>query len=290
MNKYLTGYKNTNYMIFDYLDYRSLFNLLATNKSYSFNEDYFRHRISLFYGKLAAEYKPKDITFCQQYKDIIGYLYSASYYCKRADFVLVLEYIYSIKPFIGNFNILAEYNSLDNIKFLIKHFKIDIQQCLKINQTILDCAMYGSQLETCQYLVSNYNMANHFVNQNVIDVCASRNNLEILKWVYKEFGKFPTYHRYIIRNISVIEWLIKIGKFNVPNNYVYNVKEYEACKFLYEKGYIPMSQDLVNIFFANDIFYAIKICKNIYNPTVGAFYGALSLDNVESMTFLCKLL
>lgn len=88
-----------------------------------------------------------------------------------------------------------------------------------------------------------------------------------------------------------MHWLIEIGKFNNhSNDFCYYFNDYSACKYLYENGLSPMSQNLINIFYANHIFYAIKCSQCLYKPDIDAFYQAIGSNNVESLTFLCELL
>lgn len=76
--KYLSTIKNVDFSIYDKLDDLALYNFCLSNKLFSEvckNEEYFEHRILIYFGRNIIEYKPNNISFKQQYIDIVKFLY-----------------------------------------------------------------------------------------------------------------------------------------------------------------------------------------------------------------------
>ena len=72
---YLSDCQFTDYLIYDYLDDKSLCSLCQTAKQFSMGDEYYCWRILNLYGSEIVKCKPADITCKQQYIDIIRFLY-----------------------------------------------------------------------------------------------------------------------------------------------------------------------------------------------------------------------
>lgn len=107
MNNILIGVKPVNYIVFNYLDDESLLKLALTNREfygYCYSEQYFEHRILIYYGREVLEYKPPDISFKNEYYDIVNVLYKTDLeeydknYTPRLDLIWIANKMTGWKP------------------------------------------------------------------------------------------------------------------------------------------------------------------------------------------------
>lgn len=278
----LTKYKNTNFLIYNKLDDKSLIILSSVSKNMfhlSIDENYFKYRILSYYGSDVVINKPDDIIRIL-YVDVIK---NNNKFYSRLDLILCINKIYSWYPNIRHLNMIIMNNTLNVLKYIINKFSIDIKQT---DDELIDSALFSGNIDIAIWLSEIYKL---IPTQEGVDECASNSKLISLIWIYEKYKLLPNISS--VDNIDIIKWLIKINKFIIDEYFLDNISDNcDICYWLINNYYLQPTSDMLDkaISKGNNIFSTYLIENFNLIPTSCAVYYAYDNNNVDTLRMLYK--
>lgn len=214
-HKYITGIRNVDYLIYNKLDDLSLYRLCLSSKTKSEickDDGYFKYRIRTYYGENIVNNKPNNITYKQQYIDIIKVLYKDGIkgdrdpYYGRIDLLLAANLIYGWKP--DDFNMRSIAGQGDVTVFLLACDIFNYEPLEVLSQYINSVYDHDrDQTAMMMYIIDKYEI---YPDVDTIDRMCEKKYLELLKYL-SERGHNPSRHgfNYAVRggNMEIINWL-----------------------------------------------------------------------------------
>ena len=278
--------KYTDYTIYNFLSNYDLLSLMLTTKKLRLNDEYFKYRIRNYYGKNIIELN-SGISFKQQYSDIVSFLYK-EYNEEKLYTRLDLMMIAKEKgwyPSKQQFNKIVSLNCPEFICQVMNLFGLEICDDRQLQNNYvkfehintLDSAIYTGNLKTAKWLFEMYAM---IPTDEIYRFICEEKHIEIIEWIYKEFGKLP-HINFKIRS-SVIQRIIELD--NEQFRIQYDGRAPIGCVTLfYENGYMPLNQDTLDRLIGENAKHFKLLNETDLRPSENALYFSIANSNMESL-------
>ena len=288
---YLTNIKYTDFTIYNILSDRDLLSLmLSTKQLQGINDEYFKYRIIYYYGKNIVELNPC-ITFKQQYQDIVSFLYreyNEEKLYTRFDLLMIAKER-GWYPSKQQFNKIVSLNCPKFICQVMNMFGLEIcddrqqQDCYVKFEYIntLESAIYTGNLETAKWLVEMYGLT---PTNEIIYFLGEEKHLEIIRWLYKEFGKLPRIRGKM--SPSVIQLIIELDNHRFRNPFPVELLPPGCATILYKNGYLILNQDTLDCLIGENANYFELLDQTDLRPSYRAIHYSVLNFNMESLSIL----
>ena len=182
MSSFFTAELLLNKMLF--MDYKTLTDFCSTNTAFSIacQDDYFwKMKVERDFG-MVTQYKPNNITYRQQYKELMNATDPDKAAGDGRMDLLINFARKDLHPMKGGANLAAENGHLDVLKWLVETFRVypDIDGALK--------AAEKGRLDVLQWMAG---IEDGYIDEEVVNMAAEYGHLDIVKWIASSKGLYP---------------------------------------------------------------------------------------------------